>query len=303
MIYTALSRAVVFTLASAATLGAPWPAEGTQAAPNIAATRQAPRPAERPAIAISADDQTAERTREQLDQLFDKYPPEVGRVFKLDPSLMINAAYLAPYPVLSAFLTEHPEVAHNPGYFLNHINNPDYSNNDPRREGRQEMLGVLAGLGVFIAFLVFVGVLAWLIRIALTHRRWNRLSKVQYETHTKLLDRLTSNDELLAYVQTPAGRRFLEATPIPMQDPQPSIAAPLSRILWSVQAGIVLVVLGFGLLQVSTRFIDEPAQLFTVAGVITLSLGAGFIVSAVAAYGLSRKMGLLDPPSVAADHA
>ena len=34
---------------------------------------------------------------------------------------------------------------------------------------------------------------------------------------------------------------------------------------------------------------------------VTLALGGGFIVSAVAAYGLSRKLGLLDPVPV--DHA
>ena len=38
-----------------------------------------------------------------------------------------------------------------------------------------------------------------------------------------------------------------------------------------------------------------------VIGVVTLSLGGGFIVSAIAAYGLSRKLGLLDPAPV--DHA
>jgi hypothetical protein len=133
------------------------------------------------------------------------------------------------------------------------------------------------------------------------HRRWNRLSKVQFETHNKLLERFTSNDELLAYVQTPAGRRFLESAPIPLQEAPLSIAAPLSRILWSVQAGIVLAVLGIGLLRVSGRFTDEAAQVFTVAGALMFALGGGFVISAIAAYALSRKLGLLTPPAV--DHA
>jgi hypothetical protein len=38
-----------------------------------------------------------------------------------------------------------------------------------------------------------------------------------------------------------------------------------------------------------------------VIGVITLALGGGFVVSAVAAYGVSRKLGLLDVAP--ADHA
>jgi hypothetical protein len=124
---------------------------------------------------------------------------------------------------------------------------------------------------------------------------------VQYEVHSKLLDRFTSNEDLLAYMQTPAGRRFLESAPIPLPDEPRSMSAPFSRILWSVQAGIVLVLTGIGLLYVSSTFVDEAAQFFMVIGVVTLALGGGFIVSALAAYGLSRKLGLLDPVPV--DHA
>ncbi len=296
MIHTAVRPAVVATFVAVVLFGAAQALAGQR--PNASRPGAAPVA---PASTAPVDERSAAETRESLEQLFEKYPPAVGRVFKLDPSLMSNPSYLAPYPMLSAFLTQHPEIVHNPGYFLDNVNNPDNYYNDPRRREREEMLAVLAGVGVFIAFLVIVGVVTWLIRLIVTHRRWNRLSKVQFETHTKLLDRFTSNDELLAYVQTPAGRRFLESAPIPVQDAQRSMAAPLSRILWSVQAGIVLLVLGAGFLQVSRQFSDEPAHLFTVAGILSLAFGAGFIVSALAAYGISRKLGLLDPPAV--EHA
>jgi hypothetical protein len=215
---------------------------------------------------------------------------------------MSSAGYLAPYPGLSAFLAQHPEIARNPDYFLERVNfSPfDYYNN-PARQTRAAQLSILAGFAAFLVFLVVTGVIVWVIRMIVATRRWNRLSKVQFDVHNKLLDRFTSNEDLLAYVQTPAGRRFLESAPIPLQDEPRSISAPFSRILWSVQAGIVLAIAGAGLLYVSTRFVEEAAQFFMVVGVLTLALGAGFIVSAVAAYGLSRKLGLLDPP--AADHA
>jgi hypothetical protein len=152
-----------------------------------------------------------------------------------------------------------------------------------------------------MVFLVVTSVLVWLIRLVVTHRRWNRLSKAQFEVHSKLLDRFTSNDELLAYIQTPAGRRFLESAPIPLQDESPSLAAPLSRILWSVQAGVVLAIAGAGVLGVSTQFIDEPGQFFMVLGIVTVALGVGFVLSAYAAYVLSRRLGLFD--RTASDHA
>jgi len=72
----------------------------------------------------------------------------------------------------------------------------------------------VAGFGLAI------GVLTWLIRTIIDYRRWSRLSKVQAEIHTKLLDRFSSNEELAAYIQSPAGSRFLESSPIRL-DPGP----------------------------------------------------------------------------------
>src|SRR5436305_1395213 len=73
-----------------------------------------------------------------------------------------------------------------------------------------EMAFVLCG---FIAFFALVG---WLARLIADHRRWLRAARTQSEAHSKLLDRLTSNEELLAYIQTPAARHFLESAPMPL---------------------------------------------------------------------------------------
>ena len=40
------------------------------------------------------------------------------RLEQRDPSLLTRADYLAPYPVLWAFLQKHPEIARNPSFFL-----------------------------------------------------------------------------------------------------------------------------------------------------------------------------------------
>lgn len=251
------------------------------------------------ADAILEEGQGANQTRAQLEEILQRYPPEVGRVLKLDPSLINNPGYLGSYPSLAAYIGQHPEIGHNPGFFFARVNTSADYLFDPKWRERQEMLGVLAGVAAFIAFLVITGVVVWLIRMVVTSRRWNKLSKVQYDVHSKLLERFTSNEDLLAYMQTPGGRRFLEAAPIRLPDEPRSMAAPFTRILWSIQAGIVLVVGGIGLLYVSRNFTaDEPAKFFMVIGVITLALGAGFIISAIAAYGVSRKLGLLDPVPV-----
>ena len=268
------------------------------AAPAAAQRAVAPAPTQTAAPAIPIrEDQNADQTRERLNELLQNYPPTVGRVLKLDPSLLSSPDYLAPYPALAGFLSQHPEVAHNPDFFLERVRIDRFSTDDPRTRARQDFYGMLGNFAAFCAFLVGTAVFVWIIRLIVLQRRWNRMSKVQFDTHAKLLDRFTSNEDLLAYVQTPAGRRFLEATPIPMQEDQPrAIGAPLSRILWSVQAGVVLAAAGVGLLYVSARFTDEPAQFFMVVGVVTIALGAGFMMSAVAAYMLSRRLGLMESP-------
>jgi hypothetical protein len=293
----------VRALATVAVVSLTWPLAAAQRASSPSSGRQASQGVGQAESAplVVRDDGRADETRDQLDRIFEKYPPAVGRVLKLDPTLMTNPAYLAPYPQLAAFIGQHPEIVHNPGYFLQNVNSSNDYYMDPKRREREEMLAVLAGVAGFIAFLIITGVMVWLIRMIVTSRRWNKLSKVQYDVHSKLLERFSTNEDLLAYMQTPSGRRFLESAPIRLPDEPRSMTAPFSRILWSVQAGIVLVLTGIGLLYVSATFIDEPAQFFMVIGVVTLSLGGGFIVSAIAAYGLSRKLGLLDPAPV--DHA
>ena len=133
------------------------------------------------------------------------------------------------------------------------------------------------------------GTLAWLIRTAIDYRRWGRLAKVQAEAHTKLLDRFTGNDELLAYVQSSAGARFLKSSPITLDGSNKPMGAPLARILWSMQAGVVLR-RGIGLNFVSRNiepYRAEPVYMFSA---LRLSIGIGFFAAA-ASYMMSKRLG------------
>jgi hypothetical protein len=251
-----------------------------------------------PASAFT-EDADARETRRKLESLFEKYPPTLAGVLKLDPTLLSNAAYLAPYPGLVAFLGQHPEVGHNPTYFLSNVRS-QYAQEprDEREHAYRMMEDVMAGGAMFFVFITIISALGWLVRTTISYRRWNRLSKTQTDVHTKLVDRFTQNEDLLAYMQTPAGKRFLESAPIPLDGDTKPIAAPLSRILWSLQAGIVLLVFGLGLVILSGRLITEMSTPMMVFGVMGMALGAGFILSAFAAYFASRRFGLLDPPRV-----
>jgi hypothetical protein len=243
----------------------------------------------------------ARRVREELRRLLAQHPPNLRTVLQADPSLLNRPDYLAPYPRVADFIKQHPEVARDPGYFLGR---PDAWTPFPENETQAEresrraydtLQAVLAGLAVLIGLLAVVLTLAALVRAALAHRRWSRQSRVQTEVHTKILDRLQSNEEVLAYIQTPAGQRFLQTGPSPLPDAEPprAIGAPYSRIFWSVQIGIVLLALGIGLGRVASRVPSEIAGAFNAMGIIASALGVGAIVSGVVSYALSSRFGLL----------
>ena len=242
----------------------------------------------------------APETQQRLQQLLQQYPPSLGRVMALDPTLLTNQSYLETYPALEQFLTEHPEIAHNPGYFLGQYRDGGpqrYDYNDPKLVAIRAVDQALGGLAGLFVFLVFIGTIVWIARTLIEHRKWQRMSKTHVETHTRLMERLTSNEDLLAYMQSPAGQRFLNAAPIPVDSTPRMLAAPFGRILWSVQAGVVVAFLGLALIYASGRFVgnetfSEGELPLFVMGAAALAIGVGFFVSSFMAYGLSRRLGL-----------
>src|SRR6185503_9848169 len=96
------------------------------AAPQRPATPSAPqRPStpaspQQPAVAVTfpSDLPNARQTQERLREIFEQHPPSVREVLRIDPTLLSRADYLANYPVLAAFLEQHPEIAHNPAFFI-----------------------------------------------------------------------------------------------------------------------------------------------------------------------------------------
>jgi hypothetical protein len=258
-------------------------------------------PAPREVTAVStAAQMDADEMRRALEAVLQQYPPSLPRILKMDPTLLTNEGYLQPYPLLASFLKEHPQVAHNPAYFFaQYGENGNFYRETPQDRAVNMWRSTIEGFtigGVVLA--IFTGVV-WLIKMLVDHRRWSRLSKIQTEVHNKVLDRMQSNEDLLAYIQTPAGRRFLESAPIPLDSPR-AIGAPLGRILWSAQAGAVLTVLGIGIEIVAQNTLEEVAPPLAAMGAIVIALGAGFLVSAVLAYLLTRRFGLLNDAGPAA---
>ena len=196
--------AIALILACLLAATGPASAQAPQAPPPQAAAPQVP------SNQVFIERESAQETRARLHDLLQQHPPAVGEVLRRDPSLA-RPDYLAPYPALLTFIQQHPEVARNPSFFFGGY---EFQDEQPRdraydmyRSTIDSFRFLLIGGGLLTAFV-------WLVRTFIDQRRWLRVSRTQSEVHTKLLDRLTNNEDLIAYIQTPAGRRFLESGPL-----------------------------------------------------------------------------------------
>jgi hypothetical protein len=273
--------------------------EATATAPaEPAATATAPAT---PASAASneetgpAETESAESLREEFTNLLRRHhPPELASILRLDPALLSNQQFMAEYPLLARFVQEHPAVRRNPQYYLRNFEEPL-----ERRSAASDIAEVFA---IMTAMGLSLFVFTWLVRTVIEQRRWNRLSRTQSEVHNKILDRFSTSTELLEYIRTPAGTKFLESAPIPLHADKAIANVPATRVIWSIQVGIVVVAGAVGMLLVSLRLAKEPAEAMFAMGAIAFCVGGGFIASALVSMALSRRLGLWDgPPETAAD--
>ena len=134
-----------------------------------------------------------------------------------------------------------------------------------------------------IAVPFMFGWIAWV--IFSTIRRY-KIAKLQAEVQTKLLDKVGSGQELLAYAQTEAGRDLLESLKVER-------LSPYGRIIGALQTGIVLVLVGVALLFLRHQ-VSGANEGFVVFGTLTTALGFGFALSAGVSYYLSKSFGLVN---------
>lgn len=136
------------------------------------------------------------------------------------------------------------------------------------------------------------GMFAWFVWVIFSTFRRYKIAKLQADVQSRLLEKVGSGQELLAYAQTDAGKQLLESLQVERTVSQ----APYGKILGALQAGIVLFCFGIAMVwlrsHVSTN--AEGADGFTVLGALSIALGLGFGISAAASYFLSRSFGLLN---------
>lgn len=256
--------------------------ETTTAAPATTTTATSTTTTQ-PAVAASASKPvTSEEVRSEFSELLRRSPSELPTILILDPTLLSDEAYLRRYPELAQYIADHPQVRHNPRYYLREFRIPGERNGT--------LSDLMEGVTIFSTFLVIALAFAWLIRTLIEQKRWSRLAQTQSEVHKKILDRFGTSAELLEYINTPAGAKFLQSAPIPVHGDAVPQNAPVRPVLWSIQIGIVIAAAAVGMLIVSGRFTDETGQGLFAMGVIGLCVGAGFVGSALVSMFLSRRL-------------
>lgn len=104
--------------------------------------------------------------------------------------------------------------------------------------------------------------------------------KQQSSMQKALLDKFSSAHDFAEFMQSPAGQKYVMSF-------ADVVTSPRNAILKSVQIGIVLVFVGVGFLSAG----GGPYVLLTEGfGGLFVSVGFGFLISALVSYFLSRKL-------------
>jgi len=252
----------------------------------------------------STSPSNVDATREELFRLL-RLSPKLTTVVARDPSLLADESYVARNnPELAQFLHDHPEVVRNPEFYL-------FLPSDERfRKGSREMRleaqvwpefrgsdpgryhAIYQDTTILLVFVSILGALLWIFRILLENSKWRKVSKIQSDIYNKLLDKCGTNEELLSYLRSGAGKPLFELA----SSLDTRATNPMTRVFTPLQVGIVLTLAGTGFLYLRNS-VPEGATPFLVFGTLIFTLGIGFIISSIVSFALARHWGLLPRPA------
>lgn len=140
----------------------------------------------------------------------------------------------------------------------------------------------LALMIVLPAMFVFWGWVVWVIL------EWRKM-KHKRDIQDKIVDKFTNVQELNDFLQTEAGENFLKFLKI-------NGFGIRDKLLSSITRGIILTILGIAFLIISQIYTNEMKILITI-GIVIIALGAGFLVSTLISFQLSKKWDIIEGKS------
>ena len=152
----------------------------------------------------------------------------------------------------------------------------------------EALIPIVAIIGAFGV----TGYIAWVILEGIRTRSQAALTR---EFSNKLLDRVASADQLTALMTSDGGKRLLSTI-----SGRHAATTAHARILRALQTGLVVIALGVGLflyIWMNPSLLLEEFEAIALLATVGVALGFGLLLSAAAAFVMSRKLGLLDGQS------
>lgn len=131
----------------------------------------------------------------------------------------------------------------------------------------------------FPPLFVFAGWLVWSILDWLKMRHKSQLQN-------RILEKFTTVQEFNDFIQSKEGNKFLNFLSF-------NGSTPRQKILSSLSKGVIITFVGISLILVGQIFTEEM-KYFLAFGIVLIALGAGFLVSTLISYTLSKKWGIID---------
>jgi small-conductance mechanosensitive channel len=128
----------------------------------------------------------------------------------------------------------------------------------------------------------------WIIWVFFSTLRRYYTSKARARIHEKLLERINSPESLVNLASSDSGRQFLDLIAIE-ESPR---ERPFGRVLFGVQAGMVLFFFGVAMLFAHHHVSDAESG-FMILGLGAIGLGIGFLAASAASLAISHRLGLL----------
>ena len=135
---------------------------------------------------------------------------------------------------------------------------------------------LIALVGMVTSFVFFFGVVFLLVRMR--QRRYELRAQVQ----SKLIERFGTSQELVDFLQSPAGRQFVDGV-------QNEKVIVHNRALSGIRKAIILSFLGLGLMAIWAM---TTAHFVSWFGILFIALGVGYLVAAFVSMRLSRENGV-----------
>lgn len=144
----------------------------------------------------------------------------------------------------------------------------------------------MEGIVVLCIFLGLPWVLGAIYRSHLNHQRFMKVLQLKADMNSRVLDRLGTDQTALEFLKSEAQQQMFD---VQLPEPAPRIPSPYSRVLTMIQVGLMMLCAGGGMLyirQYMTHGNDQ--EVFLTFGTVGVALGAGALLSAVAALVIVR---------------